>query len=222
MLLVVCSKDSEPPLVSITSPLDGDTIRVYTTTITADASDNKGVEYVVFYVDNDIIGQDSTSPYENSWSIASYEDLSVHPIYAMAYDLSDNSSQSEVVVVTAVNRGMVEGESTDSSTIWDLTWTTVPVTISGAPEQAVVDSIVTTVTIYHQQPQDLDIYLQAPDSTEHRIWDNDFTGPTESVTTTYFIDREVNGTWLLRIYDEVPNGLAGVITYFKIEIFWKF
>jgi subtilisin-like proprotein convertase family protein len=206
VVLVGCSKDSEPPSISISSPLDGDTIRVHTTTITADASDNKGVEYVEFYIDNGLIAEDSTSPYEYDWSIASYENLSAHSIFATAYDVSDNSEQSDIIVVTVVNRGMVAAENTDSSTIWDLTWTTVPVTISGAPDQALVDSIIATVTIYHQNPPDLDIYLQAPDSTEFRIWHNDFTGPTESITTTYFVDKEVNGTWLLRVYDGFAYG----------------
>jgi len=222
VIAVGCSSDTEPPEVSITSPSYGDTIDVHTITITADASDNKELEIVEFYIDNTLLGEDSTSPYENDWSIVSYDNMSAHPIYAKAYDLSENFNQSEVVLVTVKNRGVVSGENTDSAVVFDGMWAERSVAISGAPDQAVVDSITLTVTIYHLQPSDMDIYLRSPDNTEHQIWDNDFVGPTESFTTTYFADESVEGSWLLRIYDSVTNGLGGYLAEYKIDIYWKF
>jgi len=43
-----------------------------------------------------------------------------------------------------------------------------------------------------------------------------------SFTTTYFADESVEGSWLLRIYDSVTNGLGGYLAEYKIDIYWKF
>lgn len=217
-----CSSDSEAPVISITSPHDNDTIRVHTSTISADAADNDVVEYVEFYVDNQLVGTDSTSPYETNWSIESYTDMSVLSINGTAYDASENSGQSDVILVTISNRGMVNGAYTDTVLVYDGTWALCDVVISNAPDSAVVDSIRVFTTILHQQISDVDVYLQSPASTEDQLWDNDFTQPADTVITTAFMDEDINGTWILRVYDEVTNGLGGYVTDFNIAIYWKY
>lgn len=217
-----CSKDNESPTVSIISPQDNDTIRIHTTVISADANDNNEVEYVEFYVDNELIDTDSTSPYESNWSIAEYENMAVLSLNGTAYDPSDNSGQSDIILVTVVTRGMVSGAYTDTVIVFDDTYALCDVTISDAPDSAVVDSITVFVSIFHQQISDVDIFLQSPSGIQHQLWDNDFTEPTDTITTALFADEEINGTWLLRIFDEVNNGLGGLATDFNIEIYWKF
>ncbi len=220
-VFVGCSSDTEPPDISITSPSYGDTVDVHTITITADASDNKEVEVVEFYVDNSLLDEDSTSPYENDWPIASYGNLSAHSIYAKAYDLSDNSNQSDVVLVTVKNRGMVNGANTDTVVIIDSTWATSDILMSAGPDQAVVDSVTIIVTIFHQRVSDLDVYLRSPNDTEQQIWDNNFSMPTDSFTTAVYAGEDVNGTWLLRVFDEVRDSL-GYIDNWSIDIEWKY
>lgn len=217
-----CSSDNEAPIISITSPQNEDTIMVHTSVISADATDNEEVEYVEFFADNQLVGTDSTSPYETDWSIESYANMSVLSINGTAYDASENSGQSDVIIVTVATRGMVNGAYTDTVIVFDGTWALCDITVSDAPDSAVVDSITVFVTILHNQIDDVDVYLQSPGSTEHQLWDSDFTMPTDTITTALFMDEEINGTWILRIYDEDPNGIGGYATDFNIEIYWKF
>lgn len=217
-----CSSDSENPTITLTAPQDGDTVRACVTVLSADADDNDQVEYVEFYVDNGAIGTDSASPYEGSWSIAGYDDMSSHSLYAVAFDHADNSAQSDVIVVMVATCGMVSGVNSDTVYIIDNTYALVDVQIADAPDSAIVDSIAAVVTILHQQISDVDIYLQSPGGSEHQLWNNDFVMPTDTMVTTAFSDEDVNGTWLLRVFDEVGNGLVGYISNFTIEIYWKY
>lgn len=217
-----CSSDSEAPTITITEPNDDDTIRVHTTVISADANDNKDVEYVEFFAENTLVGSDSSAPYETNWSIASYNDLEVLSIHGRAYDFAENVGQSDVITVTVITRGMVTNTRTDSVIIYDGTWAELSVPIVDAPDSAVVDSIVVTVTILHYEIDDVDVYLQSPASTEHQLWDNNFVSPTDTISTTAFTDEDVNGTWLLRIFDEDNNLLGGYAKDFVLDIYWKF
>lgn len=217
-----CSSDNEAPTISITSPQNEDTIRVHTSVISADATDNEEVEYVEFFVDNQLVGADSTSPYETDWSIENYANMSVLSINGTAYDESGNLGQSDVIIVTVATRGMVSGAFIDTVFVFDGMWALCDIPISDAPDSAVVDSITVFMTILHNRIGDVDVYLQSPGSTQHKLWDNDFTEPTDTITTTLFIDEEINGTWILRIYDEDPNGSGGFAFDFNIEIYWKF
>ncbi len=217
-----CASDSEAPVVSITSPNNNDTVSEHTSIISAEATDNKGVEYVEFRVNNALIGADSMVPYQTSWSVAGYDNLAAVSIQATAYDAAENAGQSDIVVVTVVNRGALRGTFADTVLIYDGTWTICDIPLSNAPDSAVVDSVVVWATILHQQVADVDVYLRSPASTEHQLWDNNFNPPTDTVATNGFTAEGINGTWLLRIYDEVANGLGGVATDFNIEIYWKY
>ena len=217
-----CSSDSEAPVISITSPHDNDTVSVHTSVISAQATDNKEVEYVEFHVDNVLVGTDSTEPYETNWSIADYDNMDIVSIQGAAFDPAENAGQSDVILVTVKNCGMVSGMYTDTVLIYDGTWAVCDVTLSNAPDSSVVDSIVVSVTILHQQITDVDVYLQSPSAAEYQLWNNDFNSPNDTISTTFFADEDINGTWLLRIYDDVTNSLGGFATDFSIEIFWKY
>ena len=84
------------PSVSITQPIDGSTVSD-TVTITADADDNVGVAQVDFYIDDGLIGSDSSSPYECLWDTTTVGDGS-HVIKVVAIDTSGNSNYDEITV----------------------------------------------------------------------------------------------------------------------------
>ncbi|MEW5768585.1 MAG: FG-GAP-like repeat-containing protein [bacterium] len=60
-------KDAAPPVVNITSPANGATVKG-TVTVTANASDNVRVTKVEFYIDNSLKANDTSNPYSYAWN----------------------------------------------------------------------------------------------------------------------------------------------------------
>ncbi len=89
-----------PPVISITTPTDGAIISG-TATITADATDDVGVNKVEFYYDSTLIGTDFTSPYSVGWDTTAAAD-STYTITATATD-SASQSASDSISVTVDN-----------------------------------------------------------------------------------------------------------------------
>jgi phosphodiesterase/alkaline phosphatase D-like protein len=87
--------------VAITQPSNGDVVSG-TVTIAATASTNsaQSIARVEFYIDNSLISQDTTEPYETQWDTTTAANGS-HTINAVAYDQSDNSSQDEITVTVS-------------------------------------------------------------------------------------------------------------------------
>ncbi|PKN03404.1 hypothetical protein CVU75_02395 [Candidatus Dependentiae bacterium HGW-Dependentiae-1] len=85
-----------PPVVSISSPANGATLIVGTTSITANASDDKGVAKVDFYVNNNLVATDSAAPYSYSWTPAAGS----YTIKAMATDTAGQTATSAQISVT--------------------------------------------------------------------------------------------------------------------------
>lgn len=99
------SSDTQAPTVVITYPANNSQFAQGTViTINADATDNKGVKEVRFYIDGDFVSLDETEPYQYEWDTGNSRDTD-HTIYAKAYDTSDNSSTSEVITVTLYDGG---------------------------------------------------------------------------------------------------------------------
>jgi len=96
------SPDTTPPTTSITSPLDGATVSG-TTNVTANASDDRGVTKVEFYLDGTLQTTDTSSPYSWSWNTTTASN-GTHSLTSKAYDAAGNSSTSAAVSVT-VNNG---------------------------------------------------------------------------------------------------------------------
>src|SRR5882757_7868020 len=59
--------DQTPPTVSITSPQSGAVVSA-TISVTASASDNKGVEGVQFFLDGTFRADDTSAPYSVPWN----------------------------------------------------------------------------------------------------------------------------------------------------------
>ncbi|NIM14056.1 MAG: hypothetical protein GTO45_18595 [Candidatus Aminicenantes bacterium] len=83
--------------VNITEPGDGEVVSG-TVTIAADTSVSSAK--VEFYIDDTLIGTDTSSPYEIQWDSTTVADGS-HTIKAVAYDQNDNSSQDEITVTVS-------------------------------------------------------------------------------------------------------------------------
>jgi hypothetical protein len=90
------------PSVTITSPSSGATVSGVIT-VTADASDDKGINKVEFYIDGSLKKTDSSTPYRYSWDTTTYSDGS-HTIKVTAYDTA-NKNRSRTITVTVKNEG---------------------------------------------------------------------------------------------------------------------
>ncbi len=98
-----------PPTTSITTPASGSTISNQIT-ISATASDDKGVSLVEFLVDGTSVGSDNTSPYSYLWNSTSKANGS-HTISARATDTIGQTTTSASVSIT-VNNAADPGDDT--------------------------------------------------------------------------------------------------------------
>lgn len=90
--------DAVPPTVSLTAPLDGASVSG-AVTVSANASDNIGVDRVEFLLDGALLQADNTSPYSINWNSASSSNGN-HTLQALAYDLAGNVATSSLATVT--------------------------------------------------------------------------------------------------------------------------
>jgi thermitase len=93
------NSDSTPPVVSVTAPANWATV-TGTVTLSASASDNVGVSTVSFYVNGNLVGNDSTAPYSLTWNSASLAD-GTHTISAKAFDAAGNNASASISVTSA-------------------------------------------------------------------------------------------------------------------------
>ncbi len=92
------------PSVVLTSPRIGAVVNQNETlTITADATDQDGtVSKVEFYVNNNKVGEDTSSPYSVTWSPAAAGD---HTLTAKAFDNAGGSSSSAPIKISILEWG---------------------------------------------------------------------------------------------------------------------
>jgi len=111
--------DIVSPSVSITSPSAGSTV-FGTISIQANATDNVGVTKVEFYVDGELKGTDTSSPYSYSWDTTTIAD-GTHTLTAKAYDALVNVGTSSLVTVTIDNTDPIVSLTapSDGSTVSD-------------------------------------------------------------------------------------------------------
>jgi beta-lactamase superfamily II metal-dependent hydrolase len=99
--------DVTPPGTSITAPATGATVSG-TTTVTASASDDRGVSKVEFYLDGALQSTDTSSPYSWSWDTTTAANLSVHSLTSTAYDAAGNNATSAAISVTVDNTAQAD------------------------------------------------------------------------------------------------------------------
>jgi Bacterial Ig domain len=103
------STDLTPPGAIMTYPLTGQIV-FDTVTVTVEASDNKGVAMIEFFVDGQLQFTDTQAPYQFEWNTIPYADGATHSLYAKAYDLTGNAT------TTAINTITVSSTSSDDIT----------------------------------------------------------------------------------------------------------
>lgn len=96
---------TEPPVVTITYPLDGQTVKVSegtstTIRITAEATDDVFVASVNFLIDGEVVFADASYPYQYDYTVP--KDISGFIISATALDLANNIGSAEDVSVHVV------------------------------------------------------------------------------------------------------------------------
>jgi len=101
--------DGVPPTATITAPANGATVSG-TVSITANASDDIGIERVEFLLDGSLLGSDASAPYAFAWNSATASN-GAHVLAARAIDLAGNTGVSPQVNVT-VSGGTGGGSTT--------------------------------------------------------------------------------------------------------------
>jgi hypothetical protein len=90
--------DTQPPVVTITSPSSGTRVAPSSTVqINASASDDVGVTKVDFYRGSQLICSDTSAPYDCAWTVPPIGRGSAFSIQAKAYDAAGNVGQSPFV-----------------------------------------------------------------------------------------------------------------------------
>ncbi|KQC04889.1 MAG: hypothetical protein APR54_08620 [Candidatus Cloacimonas sp. SDB] len=117
--------DTTLPTVAITYPVNNSYFTLGSVImITAEATDNKGIKEVQFYIDDSMVATDEEEPYQYEWDTGNSRDTT-HTIYARAYDTSDNSATSEIIEITLGNSGTVtdiDGNVYQTLIIGDQEW----------------------------------------------------------------------------------------------------
>jgi len=93
--------DGVPPTVGITEPVENAAVRT-DVALSADASDNVGVDFVEFLVNGVVVGTDYTAPYHMIWNSKTVSDGTA-TITARAVDAASNSGISSSRTVTVDN-----------------------------------------------------------------------------------------------------------------------
>lgn len=90
--------DPNPPQVALTAPADGAQVSG-AVTVSADASDEVGVERVDFLLDGALLASDAQAPYSVQWNSAAASN-GAHVLQARAEDVAGNQASSAAVAVT--------------------------------------------------------------------------------------------------------------------------
>jgi hypothetical protein len=101
-LLLLNQDDVTAPTVTVTAPSEGSPVEGEVT-LTASASDDYAVKRVEFYVDDTLLGTDTTEPYSFSWYTQGAVANGSHVLMARAYDASGNVGASAPVSITVNN-----------------------------------------------------------------------------------------------------------------------
>jgi len=94
--------DTTPPTVSISSHSSGQSVNEIVT-IVVTTQDNEGISKVEFFIDDSLVLTDSEPPYQYDWNTTQYEDNSEHIVKVISYDNSDNSTESQPIMLTVDN-----------------------------------------------------------------------------------------------------------------------
>ena len=87
------------PSISLVSPKDKDSVSGKVNLV-AEASDNRGIKRVEFYIGSGfLLGSVTSPPYSFSWNAGEYPSGSYHSFYARAYDIDGNWKDSNFITL---------------------------------------------------------------------------------------------------------------------------
>ncbi|MEA3475370.1 MAG: Ig-like domain-containing protein [Candidatus Cloacimonadota bacterium] len=105
LFIVNCSSstDNNPttPSVTITQPVDGDTLFTSTTLIKIEVSADEDIDNVSFSIDDEGIYTDQTQPFECEWSDFYWADGQKHTIEATAYDINNIPGSDNITITVS-------------------------------------------------------------------------------------------------------------------------
>ena len=108
LLISACDEstqpDTTPPTVSIQSPITNNPV-FEIVSIEVASSDNEGVDRIDFYIDDSLHFQDYDAPYVYHWNTTAYDDQSEHLIKAISYDIAENFTETQPIILTVDNSG---------------------------------------------------------------------------------------------------------------------
>jgi poly(hydroxyalkanoate) depolymerase family esterase len=104
--------DGVPPTATITAPTNGASVSG-NVNVSANASDNIGIERVEFLLDGALLGTDASAPYSVVWNSTTATN-GAHALAARAVDLAGNTGTSAAVNVT-VSGGSSGGDTITTS-----------------------------------------------------------------------------------------------------------
>lgn len=93
----VVFSDSVPPVVAVTSPSPGATLKRGRIALAASATDADGIARVEFYANGQLVGTDTGEPYSTNWN-ARKAPTGPATITARAFDAAGNSSESSITI----------------------------------------------------------------------------------------------------------------------------
>ena len=88
--------DTDPPVVNITDPADGDTI-YSDITIRLHVEDRSDIARVTYHIDDDVVGEDVAKPYEEIWYAGYWEADQTYRLCACAEDAAGNTGCSDTL-----------------------------------------------------------------------------------------------------------------------------
>jgi hypothetical protein len=94
--------DTTAPTVALTNPTTTSTLSGSAVSLAASASDNISVSKVKFYVDNILVGSDTTTPYNWSWNSTAASN-GLHTFLTKAFDSAGNVGTSPTVSAQVTN-----------------------------------------------------------------------------------------------------------------------
>lgn len=106
-----CVGDVTAPSTSITSPSDAATVGG-TIPLNAEASDDCSLSKVEFYIDGNLVGTDSTSPFSVNWNSRSVANGS-HQLHSTAYDSTSHQTDSATINFTVSNTDLFSDDFED-------------------------------------------------------------------------------------------------------------
>jgi hypothetical protein len=116
--------DTIGPTVLISSHTSGQTV-FDIITLTVNTEDDGGISKVEFFIDDSLVLTDTESPYQYDWNTTQYESNSEHIIKVISYDNSDNSTESQSILLKVDNTSSLPNGGNITSVTYTLTEMTV-------------------------------------------------------------------------------------------------